>query len=34
MFYYNGQTIVVSLKFKLSGKLPVKLFKNRLITLL
>ena len=34
MFYYNGQTIIVSLQFKLSGNLPVKLFKNRLITLL
>ena len=30
MFYYNGQTIIVSLKFKLSGNLPVKLFKNLL----
>ena len=34
MFYYNEQTIIVSLKFKFSGNLPVKLFKNRLITLL
>ena len=34
MFYYNWQTIIVSLKFKLSGNLPLKLFKNRFITLL
>ena len=34
MFYYNLQTIKLSLKFKLSGNLPLKLFKNRLITLL
>ena len=34
MFYYNLQTIIVSLKLKLMGNLPLKLFKNRLITLL
>ena len=34
MFYYNWQTIILSLKFKLSGNLPLKLFKTRLITLL
>ena len=32
MSYYNRQTIIVLLKFKLSGNLPLKLFKNRLIT--
>ena len=26
MFYYSGQTITVSLKFELSGNLPLKLF--------
>ena len=34
MFYYNWQTMIVLLKFKLSGNLPLKLFKNRLITFL
>ena len=34
MFYYNWQTIIVSLKLKLSGNLPLNFFKNRLITLL
>ena len=34
MFYHNWQTIIVSFKFKLSGNLSLKLFKNRLITLL
>ena len=34
MFYHNRQTIIVSFKFKLSGNLSLKLFKNRLITLL
>ena len=33
MFYYNWQTIIVPMKFKLSGNLPLKLFKNRLIFL-
>ena len=34
MFYYNWQTIIVSFKFKLSGNLALKFFKNWLITLL
>ena len=34
MYYYNCQTIIVSLKFKVSGNLSLKLFKNRLITLI
>ena len=34
MFYYKRQTIIVSLKFKLSGNLPLKLFKNSLVTFL
>ena len=36
-FIHNRQTtsiIVSNFKFKLSGNLPLKLFKNRLITLL